>query len=61
MTVRWLVIIVPYILLLPNTSKILERLVYNHIVKHVLCLISPIQFGLIQGRSTTHANRYYHF
>ena len=27
-------------------------MVYNHIIEHVLCAISPIQFGFIQGRST---------
>ena len=28
-------------------------MVYNHIIEHVLCAVSPIQFGFVQGRCTT--------
>jgi len=37
--------------LLFNTSKVLEKLIFNNSSKHVFQSISP--FGFIQGRSTT--------
>ena len=39
--------------LLSNISKVLERLIFNNISKFVFQSISPVQFGFIQGRSTT--------
>lgn len=40
--------------LLSNTSKVLERIIYNKIVNQVSTFINPAQFGFMQGRSTTH-------
>ena len=39
--------------LLSNISKVLERLIYNNVSEYVLRTISYVQFGFIQGRSTT--------
>ena len=39
--------------LLSNISKVFERLIYNNVSEHVLRTISSVQFGFIQGRSTT--------
>ena len=39
--------------LLSNISKVLERLIYNNVSEYVLRTISSVQFGFIQGRSTT--------
>ena len=39
--------------LLCNTSKVLESLVYNRIINHVLDNIPTCQFGFLPGRSTT--------
>ena len=38
--------------LLSSTSKVLERLVYNKIVNHLVTQINPCQFGFIKGAST---------
>jgi len=40
------------ILLLSSIFKILERLVFNKIVTHLVSQISPSQFGFIKGAST---------
>ena len=40
------------ILLLCNTSKVLERLIYDKIIDHISAIISPYQFGFLSGRST---------
>jgi len=39
--------------LLSNTSKVLEKLIYNKIILHVSNKINPAQFGFLQNRSTT--------
>ena len=39
--------------LLCNTSKVLETLVYNRIITHLLNNITTHQFGFLPGRSTT--------
>ena len=39
--------------LLSNTSKVLETLVYNNIINHILKHITNSQFGFLPGRSTT--------
>jgi len=39
--------------LLCNTSKVLESLIYNKIINHILNNISTHQFGFLPGRSTT--------
>ena len=39
--------------LLSNISKVSERLIYNNVNEYVLRTISSVQFGFIQGRSTT--------
>ena len=38
--------------LLSNTSKILEQLIYNKVIKHICNDISLSQFGFMRGRST---------
>ena len=38
--------------LLPVISKVLERIIYDKIIDHLLPSLSPFQFGFIQGRST---------
>ena len=38
--------------LLSNTSKILQTLVYNNIINHILRYITNSQFGFLPGRST---------
>ena len=35
-----------------NTSKVLERLIYNKIIDHVSSYIKPVQFGFMPCRST---------
>ena len=37
---------------LSNTSKVLERKIYNKITNHMVCQINPAQFGFLQNRST---------
>ena len=39
--------------LLCITSKVLERLIYNKLIDHVINFISPFQFGFLRGRSCT--------
>ena len=39
--------------LLSNTSKVLERMIYNKIIHHISCQINPSQFGFMQNCSTT--------
>ena len=39
--------------LLCNTSKVLETLIYNKIIDHVLNNVTTCQFGFLPGRSTT--------
>ena len=39
--------------LLCNTSKVLETLIYNKIIDHILNNITTCQFGFLPGRSTT--------
>ena len=39
--------------LLSNTSKVLETLIYNNIINHILRHITNSQFGFLPGRSTT--------
>ena len=39
--------------LLSNTSKVLERIIYNKIINHISPQINPGQFGFMQNRSTT--------
>ena len=39
--------------LLSNTSKVLERIIYNKIIHHISCQINPSQFGFMQNCSTT--------
>ena len=41
-----------YHLILSNTSKILEQLIYSKVMKHICSDISLSQFGFIRGRST---------
>ena len=38
--------------LLCNTSKVLERLIYNKIIDHVISYVKPVQFGFMPCRST---------
>ena len=38
--------------LLSNTSKILERLIFNKVIDHLAPLISQHQFGFMKGKST---------
>jgi len=35
-----------------NTSKVLERIIYNKIINHITYQINPSQFGFLQNRST---------
>ena len=47
--------------LLSNTSKVLERLIFNKMIDHVTKSISPLQFGFTKNCSTLqqmHANFY---
>ena len=37
--------------LLCNSSKILEQLIYNKIIDHIIRVISPLQFGFLKHRS----------
>ena len=37
--------------LLCITSKVLEHLIYNKLIDHVINFISPFQFGFLRGRS----------
>ena len=39
--------------LLSNTSKVLERIIYNKMVDHISAYINPAQFGFMCNRSTT--------
>ena len=39
--------------LLSNTSKILERIIYNKMVDHVSATITSAQFGFMVNHSTT--------
>ena len=39
--------------LLSNTSKVLERIIYNKMVDHISAYINPAQFGFMRNRSTT--------
>ena len=39
--------------LLSNTSKVLERIIYDKIIDHISCQIKPAQFGFMQNCSTT--------
>ena len=39
--------------LLSNTSKVLERLIYNKIINHFSFYIKPVQFGFMSNRPTT--------
>lgn len=38
--------------LLCNTSKIMEQLIYDKVISHILNCISPQQFGFLRNRST---------
>ena len=38
--------------LLCNTSKVLERLIYNKIIDHIISYVKPVQFGFMPCRST---------
>ena len=38
--------------LLPVISKVLEKIIYDKIIDHLLPSLSPFQFGFIQGRSS---------
>ena len=40
------------ILLLSNTSKVLERIIYNKIINHISKNINPCQFGFTKNYST---------
>ena len=37
-----------------NISKVMERLVYNKIISHIIFRISPHQFRFLNNRSTLH-------
>ena len=38
--------------LLCSISKVLERIIYNHVLGFISCSISPSQFGFLRNRST---------